>query len=269
MSAPEQHPVVLHPPHPNMTPEERDFFDKTIYDRTGGAVSSNPDMKGLKASVAELNTLVGIITSSGSTVQKQLNDKANTADLGTISVQDADDVEITGGSIEDTTIKSSTIQIKAGTTSNFLNIGGTLQVDTTTAGNAAGVETDLITYMIAANTLSQTGNYLEVTAFGTIAANANLKEIKLILGSTTLLATGSIGANSGSWQIKAKIIRASAVSEKCITNVLSDNVLVVDEAKYVLAAENLTANLVIKCTGNGVAINDIVQEGLTIEWHKL
>ena len=269
MSAPIFHPIILQPPHPGMAKEDRDFYEKTMWERSGGFESNTPDLKGLAASVAEINTLVGIDTAGGNTVQKQLNEKATKADLGTIASQDADNVTITGGNISDTDIESSTIQIKAGATTAFLNVGGTLQVDTTTVGNTAGVETDLITYTIAANTLSQTGSYLEITAFGTIAANANLKEVKLILGSTTLLATGSVGANNGSWQIKAKIIRIGAAVEKCICTIVSDNVLVIDEAKYVAAGEDLAASLIIKCTGNGVANNDIVQEGLTVEWHKL
>lgn len=269
MSAPLIHPVILQPPHPNMSKEERDFYEKTMWDRSGGLRSNSPDLKGLVASVPELNTLVGITTTDGSTVQKQLNGKAAIADLGTIASQDADNVAITGGSITDTAITSHSIQIQAGTTVDYLNVGGTLNVDTTTKGNTAGVETDLITSTVDANTLSQNGSYLEVTAFGTIATNANLKEVKLILGSTTLLATGSLGANAGTWCIKAKIIRTGSTAEKCINTIVSDNVLIIDEAKYVAATEDLTTDLVIKCTGNGVAGNDVVQEGLIIEWYKL
>lgn len=269
MSAPFIHPIILQPPHPNMSKEERDFYDKTMYDRSGGLESSTPVLKGLVASVPELNTLVGITTTSGSTVQKQLNGKADLSNIGTIASQDADNVAITGGSIIDTVVKGASIQTQAGATSNYLDVGGTLDVNTTTKGNTAGVETDLITYTILANTLSQNSSYLEVTAFGTIAANANLKEVKLILGSTTLLATGSLATNGSSWQIKAKIIRTGTTTEKCITSMLSSSSLIVNEAVYLAAAETLTTDLIIKCTGNGVAGDDVVQEGLTIEWRKL
>lgn len=267
MSAPFRHPIVLAPPHPKMTREEKDFHTKTIWERTGGKESAIYNLRGLQASVTELNTLVGIATTE--TVQQQLNRKANSADLGTIASQDANNVLITGGNISDTDVQSSNIKIEAGLTASYLNVGGTLQVDTTSVGNTAGVETNLITYNIPAKTLSQNKTYLEVTAFGTIAANANLKEIKLILGTTTLLTTGSLGTNGGSWQITAKIIRIGASAEKCISAMLSSSTLIVNETSYVAAAEDLETALTVKCTGNGVAASDVVQEGLIIKWNKL
>lgn len=268
MSAPERHPLIIAPPHPNMDKEDLHEHRYLMWERSGGLESNSPDLKGLTASVAELNTLVGIDTRNNNTVQKQLNLKANAADLGTMSVQNADNVNITGGSITGTSIQSSSIQIQAGLTVNYLNMGGTLDTDMVAVGNTAGVETDLITYTILLNTLSQSNMYIEITAFGTIAANANLKEIKLVLGSTTLLATGSIAANSGSWRIMSKIVRVSQTSEKCISSIVSDNALVINGSNYVAASEDLGTNLIIKCTGNGVGASDIVQEGLIIEWHK-
>lgn len=268
MSAPDRHQVILHPPHPNMTSEERDFFLKTIYERSGGLTANTVDLKGLEASVAELNTLVGIDTRNNNTVQKQLNLKANAVDLGTIASQDANNVAITGGSITDTSILSSDIKVEAGNTSNYINIGGSLDVNITTAGNSAGVETTLISYTMPVETLSQNKMYLEVTAFGTIAANANNKEIKLKIGSTTLLTTGSIAANSGSWEIKSRIIRENQNGQKCTTSIISSNALIIDSSAYINASEDLSTQLDIFCTGNGVAANDVVQEGLIIKWYK-
>ena len=249
-----------------MSKEIRDYFDKTIYERTGGLESAIVDLKGLQASVSELNTLLGVDTRT--TVQKQLNLKANKADLGTISSQDADSVAITGGNISNTGMQSSDITIRAGETTAFLEMGGSLDVNNNAVGNSAGAETDLLLFSIPAKTMTIVGSYLEITAFGTVAANANNKEIKLVLGTTTLLTTGSVAANSGSWQISAKIIYVTATSEKTSASIISDNSLIVNKAIYTASAENWETNLIIKCTGNGAGANDVVQEGLIIKWNK-
>lgn len=271
MTAPEHHNELIQPPYPGMHTDEKDMYKYNygMWQRSGGFTSATPNLKGLEASVAELNTLVGINTRSDSTVQKQLNQKANIADLGTMSSQDADNVGITGGSIEGVNITDSDITIRAGSTTNFINLGGTLQSDVVAVGNNAGVETTLISYTVLSNTLSAANMYLEITAFGDIAANANNKEIKLKLGSTTLLATGSIAANSGSWEITARIIRENATSEQCSSKMISSNALVIDSATYTNATEDLTTDLAIFCTGNGVGANDIVQRGLIVKWYKL
>jgi len=269
MSAPKSHPLILHPPYPGMHKNTDDMYTflDALFQRTGGSVSATVNLKGLEASVPELNTLVGIDTRN--TVQKQLDLKAQKSELGTIATQNKDAVDITGGTIAGTSISGSDIKVQAGTASNFLNIGGILQSDNSTVGNGAGVETTLISYSMLANTLAAAKSFIEIEAFGTFAANANNKELKLKLGTTTLYASGSIAANSGSWSIKAKIIRNSASSQKSIVSIISDNSLVLDDAKYIAVTEDLTTDLAIFCTGNGVGANDVVQEGLIIKWFKL
>lgn len=271
MAAPTRHEEIIQPPYPGMHTNASDIYkyNYAMWQRSGGLTSGTPNLQGLKASVSELNTLIGIDTRGSNTVQKQLDLKANTADLGTIASQDADSVAITGGSIQGVTITDSSITIEAGTSLNFINLGGTLESNVTAVGNSAGVETTLISYTMTANTLAANYSYLEVIAFGDIAANANNKEIKLKIGTTTLLATGSIAANSGSWEITAKIIRENATSEQCIAKIISSNTLVLDDATYTNATEDLTTDLDIFCTGNGVAANDIVQRGLIVKWFKL
>lgn len=269
MAAPARHEEIIQPPYPGMHINASDMYkyNYAMWSRSGGLTSGTPNLQGLEASVAELNTLIGIDTRGS--VQKQLDLKANKVDLGTIASQDADSVAITGGSITGVTISDSDITIEAGTTSNFINLGGTLESNVTAVGNSAGAETTLISYTLGANTLAENLSYLEVTAFGDIAANANNKEIKLKIGTTTLLATGSVAANAGSWEITARIIRENSASEQCTAKIVSSNALITNSATYTNAVEDLTTDLDIFCTGNGIAANDIVQRGLIIKWFKL
>ena len=126
-------------------------------------------MYGLQASVGELNTLVGIRTNEK--VQGQIDSKADSADLGTIAQQDANNVSITGGNVSSTnytdgnisnsTITNSTVTIPAGATTTTMKVGATLQVNATPVGNVGGGEDTLITYpMLASNALKSERGYL-------------------------------------------------------------------------------------------------------------
>jgi hypothetical protein len=266
MSAPSKREVILQPPRPGMHQDINEFykFSYEIWERTGGYTPAVTNLKGLEASVKELNTLVGIRTDD--TVQEQLNLKADAANIGTIASQDADNVSITGGIIETTTIKKSNITVQAGDTDNDLDIGGTLHIDTTPVGNIGTGEDTLITYTMDANTLNVNGNYLEILAWGITAANANNKRIKLKVGSTILLDTGSVAANNASWFLNVRFIRTSGSSEQAIASILSN--AFTNSSTYTDVSEDLTTNLDIFCTGEATTDDDIVQKGLLIKWFK-
>lgn len=269
-----------------------------MWSRSGGYTSSTPQLKGLKASVPELNTLVGINTDFR--VQQQLDQKADISSLGTMAFQNASSVLITGGQIDGVTtnlntintatitgasisassfgagtmttssfsagtVTNSNIDVKLGSTAFLMEAGGVANVNTTSVGNVDAGEDDLIQYTLIANSLDADGSFLEIEAFGIFAANANNKRIRLYLGSTVLIDTTAIAANSGSWIINSRVIRVSSNSQKIITKIISDNTLIVDSANYVLGAEDLTTGLIIKCTGEATTTNDVVQEGLTVK----
>jgi hypothetical protein len=266
MSAPTQQQTILQPPHPGMH-QDIDVafkFNYELWERSGGYTPAITNLKGLQASVAELNTLVGINTED--TVQDQLNLKANTVDLGSIASQDADSVAITGGTLETTFISKSNITIEAGGID--LPIGATLHSDTTPVGNIGIGEDTLITYSMNANTLVFNGNYLEILAWGITAPNANNKRIKLKIGSTILLDTGLIAANAASWFINTRLIRTAASVEQSIASILSNSSLIIDSATYTEVTENTAAILDIFCTGEAINDDDIVQKGLLIKWYK-
>jgi len=281
MSTPERHSVVLPPPQPGMHLDTKEIYKHLyeIWKRTGGYESQIPDLKGLKASVNELNSLIGIRTDES--VQTQLDLKENKADLGTLAKQDADAVNITGGTINNTqlnydqivqstittsTIANSDITINVGDTTNNVKLNGTLNVNTTPAGNVGSGETNLIIYQVLADSLYNNQEFIEIKAWGTLAANANNKQIKLYFGSDLLLDTGSVAANSGSWSIKSTIIRTSINTQQCISQIISDNALIIDSANYVDGTGNLDTDINIYCTGQGSATDDIVQKGLIVKW---
>jgi hypothetical protein len=145
-----------------------------------------------------------------------------------------------------------------------LNLGGMLSVNTTSVGNVGAGEDDLITYVLAKNSLINNGDVLEIEAWGIYAANANNKTVKLIFGNQTILTTGIVAANDGSWSLKAKVIRKTETTQEIISEILSSNSSVTDSATRTAGTQILTSDITIKCTGTGVANNDIIQYALKI-----
>lgn len=265
MAAPEIHLKLIEPPHPNDYKSDKSFrFSHDMWMRSGGLTAWTPNLKGLNSSVAELNTLVGIDTAD--TVQFQLNGKVNTTDIGTMAVQNKDSVDITGGTIVGVGISGSTIALEAGGSGITLGLGGRLAVSTTSLGNSAGVETTLQSFSVPANTLSSSGEFLEVMCWGTIAANANNKQIKVILGTTTLYDTTLLAANAGSWSIRAQIMRVSLNLERSVVEFNTSNGTFGNSANVLNITEDLSTPLDLKITGNGIALDDIVSTGLIVKW---
>ena len=146
------------------------------------------------------------------------------------------------------------------------SLGGQLTNSTTSVGNVGSGADNLITFTLEKNTLLNAGDSLEITAYGTQAANANNKTIKLLLGSTELFSTGAVASNNKDWELTCRITRTGAATQKCITSFNGDTVLVTQTADHVSGTEDFTTALTIKCTGEATANNDIVQQGLIIKF---
>lgn len=267
MAAPARHEVIIEPPHPNDYTDEKEFQRQyDMWKRSGGYEAATVNLKGLKASVDELNTLVGVDTST--TVQAQLDDKVNTSALGTIASQDADSVAITGGALTGINISDSDITVVAGTSTTNAQIGGTINVNTTAIANGGAIETDLMSFILGANSLSNNNDYYEIEAWGIYAANANNKTIKVVYGSDVLFTTGVLAANAGTWSFKILIVKTGAALEEVLTKVMSNNALLLDVASSVGATQNTILDVTFKLTGQGAVNDDITQKGMIVRWYK-
>ncbi len=145
-----------------------------------------------------------------------------------------------------------------------LSLGGMLSVNTTSVSNTSTGATDLITYSLAQNSLTNNGDILEIDAWGVYAANGNNKTIALAFGGQTILTTGAIAANDGTWSLKAKIIRKSATTQEIVSEILSSNTSVIDSATRTAGTQDLATTLTIRCIGTGGASSDITQYALKI-----
>lgn len=146
-----------------------------------------------------------------------------------------------------------------------IKLGGVLDIDTTAKSNVGSGATDLISYTLPTNSLNITGDVLEVEAWGVVATNANNKTITLEFGGQTIVTTGSIAANDGSWHIKATIIRTSSNTQEIIVDIISSNALITNSSTRTAGTQDLVSNIDIKCTATGAVSDDITHQALLIK----
>lgn len=129
----------------------------------------------------------------------------------------------------------------------------------------------MIIFSVPAAQLSVNGDYLEFDVWGTTAANANAKEIKIVFGSTTLITTTSLVTLNGlDWKCHGKIVRTGAATQTATaeftvggTLLSAVNSTITDTSA---PTETLANALTFKCTGTATSDNDIVQVGSVIRW---
>lgn len=259
--------IIEAPPYNKADPDTfRWLYD--LWQRTGGFETFVVNLMGLQASVQELNTLVGIDTAT--TVQAQLNLKFNNADAGTLAFQNADNIDVSGGLLVNVLIGNSTVSgnlsVQVGASTTTAKCGASLHTDVTTVGNTDNIEDNLMTYNLAANSLSVAGDYIDIEIWGTFAANTNNKQVRLYFGTAVVFDSGVIAAIGGSWYIRAKIISTALTNQKSIAAVISSNTLLTPTSQIQTLTQNDSAPIEIKTTALAVAANDVIQEGFTVKW---
>lgn len=157
--------------------------------------------------------------------------------------------------------------IQPGTGADVAVLGGVLSVNTTAVGNVGGGEDTLQLYVLKANSLNSNLRAVRIKAWGTMAANANAKRVRMYIGSTAIGDSGSFNWNGYTWTMEGTIVRTGASAEECFAE-FRVNVPIVgfnNTATRSTAAVNLGADANLYCTGLGVADNDIVQNGMIVE----
>lgn len=146
-------------------------------------------------------------------------------------------------------------------------LGGVLHVDTTTTGNVGTGEDNLISYTLQKDAMNKDDDVLEIEAYGSLAVNGNNKNIKLYFGSQVIFTTGAVASNAKDWHIRATVVRTGAAAQVIASAFAGDTVLVTQTADFVAGTQALTANTVIKCTGEATATDDIVQRALIVRFY--
>lgn len=161
------------------------------------------------------------------------------------------------------------LQVGAGTANTSrADIGGTLNIDNTTQGTTAiTTEETLLSYSLIASSLTTDGRGVRIRAWGTTAANANLKTIKLKFGATNVLDTGAVASNGETWYFEADVYRTGAATQDAIGKPFF-YLAGINGGQITTPAETLSGAITIAVSGqNGTAAaNDIVAEGFSVEF---
>lgn len=181
-----------------------------------------------------------------------------------------------GGTSLIATINTSGITANLGYTFNAyaasgapFSMGGKLNVNTTAVGNVGAGTDDLMTYSLPADVLGSNGKGVRITAWGTTANNANAKTVAILFGASSLGSLALTTNNAGRWRVMAEIIRTGSNAQTYNINIgngLSTSSLLGYVNQCADITETDTAGITIKCTGVGVADNDIVQKGMIVEF---
>jgi hypothetical protein len=140
-------------------------------------------------------------------------------------------------------------------------------INTVPVGSPASSTGVLMSETLAANVLNTAGMAIRITAWGTTTANTNLKDIFLYWDST-LLASAAATANGTSWQVNATLTvnTAGTSGVLCYSSGGEFNGVILPWNVGLITGVNLTTTHTIECKGTGVAVNDIVQNGMLIEF---
>ncbi len=153
-------------------------------------------------------------------------------------------------------------------TTTLAAIGGKAHVDTTAVGNVTTGEDTLMTYTLPANSLSAGGKGVRVTVIFEAGATVNGKTHKLYFGGTNLLNTGSLtnGGVTQTGKMVAEIFSTGTDAQfysaygwftgYSTTMFASNGTLTKDDG----------AAIIIHCTGEATATNDIIQKFMLVEF---
>jgi len=143
---------------------------------------------------------------------------------------------------------------------------GAAKIDTTGVGNVGAGEDILMTYSLPANALNANGKGIRVTVYGTIANNANAKTVKVYFGSTVIYSASMTINQAYKWTAQFTAIRTGVDTQDVFGTGFFENVAMIVAPYFATDTQDDGAAIVIKCTGEGVGDNDIIQQGMLVEY---
>ncbi len=140
-------------------------------------------------------------------------------------------------------------------------------VDSTAVGNVGLGEDNLITYSLPANSLSSNNKAVRITAWGTTANNGNAKTLKVYFGATAILTHAFPLSLANVWRVQAEVVRTGSNTQDAIATMIRSIMTQVEsDIEFTTPTATDSAAITIKCTGEATANNDIVQEGVAVEF---
>lgn len=172
------------------------------------------------------------------------------------------------------------IQTKLGISAHIKGYPKTIEVNTSTVGNAGTGLDDLHSFSLPAGSLAANGDYLEIEYGGNFASNNNDKRVVFSVGGSIHEDTGLFDVDALGWAIRARIIRLSATSV-LVHSVFEAGILVIQSDATVAntaiggrmnqrggnkTVANLGSNAItLLVQAEGTADNDVTQYLTVIE----
>lgn len=229
---------------------DNSIIGNVIHDVGGGGVSKI----GIGSNGTGVNTLISDNRIKNNTAGYTLDVGISLAGVGSITNL------IDGNNIQGESVAKYSYSSPSRVIRNILPL-----VDRSSVGNVSAGEDDLIQETILANTLEHDGQFVKVTAWGTVAANANNKRVKLYVGSAVVADTGAIAANDKDWRVSAYFYRNSATVAMS-TSEGQFNGAILQTETTTFGGRDFTVNNIVKCTGEATSDDDILQQGLMVEF---
>lgn len=157
-------------------------------------------------------------------------------------------------------------QFTAGAGTASYNPLGAIYVSSTAGNTGADTTEDVLqTFSLPANSLNANNKGVRIRVWGSCAANANNKTMKLYFGAS-VITTPTAGTNAKNWYLEMTVLRTGAATQIANGTGIVDTTAV---TPYVNAGtdDNTTA-LTIKCTGtNGTSsANDISCKAMIVDY---
>ena len=147
---------------------------------------------------------------------------------------------------------------------------GAANVNVTPVGNVGGGVDNLMTYTLPANSLSANGKGVRITAWGYAAANANAKQLVVMFGSTAVATLDLVVNETIYWKASAVVIRFASAVQSYFGEIDYRTAGVGRALEPSIemggATEDQTTAIVIKLTAAATDNNDIVQNGMLVEF---
>ena len=136
-----------------------------------------------------------------------------------------------------------------------------LNAQSSPVGSLGAAETDLMSYVMPANTLSAANKGVLIRAWGSSAANGNSKTGKLYFGSASVVSQFTSSASGFAWRFDAWIVKVATDTQAVSAMYITSNTLQLTNSS---PSQTDSAPITIKVTGQGTANNDLVQQGMFI-----
>jgi hypothetical protein len=143
---------------------------------------------------------------------------------------------------------------------------GIIYSNVTAAGNGVDTTEDTLhTYSVPANTLAFPGQAIRVRGWGTFAANANNKTLKVYWGATNVYSSGVLAANNTTFYYEMLVLMQSAGNQLVVFNGQVNSAIVTTTLVTATLVE--TAANIVKSTGTSgtAAANNISETAFIVE----